>query len=100
MNTAIPNPPEEQNFPYIASIRHFSKHKCCGIVITQDHVVVVPGCFYIEDELDGELHFYRVWIPIPYKGVIGRYFKIVDIERSTDFKDDIAVLLVSHYTKN
>ena len=100
MNSSIPNRPAEQNFPYIASIRYKHKHKCSGIVITQDHVVVVPGCFYIGDELEGEFHRYEVWIPIPYKGVFGRYFKIVDIDRSIDFKNDIAVLLVSHYTKN
>ena len=100
MNTAIPNRPEEQNFPYIASIRYTRKHKCSGIVITQDHVVVLPACFYNEDELDGELHLYEVWIPIPYKGVIGRYFKIVDIDRGIDFEEDIAVLLVRHYTIN
>ena len=76
-------------------------HKCSGIVITQDHVLVVSGCFYdMEDKLVAGLHLYEVWIPIPYKGMPGRYFNIADIDVGITYKIDIAVLLVSHYTKN
>ena len=96
MDIAIPNRRVEQTFQFIASIRYKHKHKCSGIVIGQDYVVVVPGCFYIGDELEGEFHLYEVWIPIPYKGVSGRYFKIVDIDVHIKASRDIAVLLVSH----
>ena len=101
MNIEKPNTNVENNFQYIASIRFWNEHKCCGIVISQDHVGVLPGCFYNErNELVGALHLYTVWIPIPYKGLPGRFFTIADIDRSTVFPRDIAVLLVSHYTKN
>ena len=43
--------------------------------------MVVPGCFYEMDKLVGGLHLYEVWIPVLYKGLPGRYFKIVDIRR-------------------
>ena len=101
MNIAIPKPHVENKFQYIASIRFWNEHKCCGIVISQDHVLVVPGCFYDEDDkLVGGLHVYEVWIPIPYNGHPGRSFKIDGMEVSSQFKHDIAILLVSHYTKN
>ena len=97
MNSAIPCSHVEDKFQYIASIRFWNRHKCSGIVISQDHVLVVPGCFYDEDDkLVGGLHLYEVWIPIPYKGLPGKYFKIVDIDVNIRFKRDIAVLLVSH----
>ena len=100
MNSAITSSHVEDEFQYIASIRFWNRHKCSGIVISQDHVVIVPGCFYENDEFVGELHRYKVWIPIPYKGLSGRYFKIADIDVNIRFKHDIGVLLVSHNTKN
>ena len=100
MNIAIPNPDFENEFQYIASVRFWNEHICCGVVISQDHVLVVPGCFYENDELLGGLHLYEVWIPIPYNGYPGRNFKIAGIELGIRFKHDIAVLLVSSYTKN
>ena len=104
MNSAMPNRHVEQNYQYIASIQYIHVHKCSGIVITQDHVVIVPACFYNEDEQEGELNLYKVWIPIPYRGRPGKYFKIVDIHINTKvnirLKRDIGLLLVSHYTKN
>ena len=101
MNSAIPNRPAQQNLPYIASIRFMYAHRCCGVIISQDHVGVLPGCFYDEQEnLIGALHLYEVWIPIPYNGNPGRFFTIAGIHVSNLFPREIAVLLVSHYTKN
>ena len=101
MNSAIPSSHVEDKFQYIASIRFWNRHKCSGIVISQDHVVIVPACFYDEeDKLIGALHLYEVWIPIPYHGNSGRYFTIADIDVNTEFKDDIGLLLVSHNTKS
>ena len=100
MNSAIPSSHVEDKFQYIASIRFWNKHKCSGIVISQDHVMIVPGCFYENGELVGGLHVYQVWIPIPYHGNPGRYFTIADIDVHTRHKDDIGLLLVSHNTKS
>ena len=100
MNSVIPSSHVEDRFQYIASIRFMHVHKCCGIVISQRHVMIVPGCFYENDKLVGGLHVYQVWIPIPYHGNPGRYFTIVDIDVNPRFKDDIGLLLVSHNTKS
>ena len=100
MKSVIPSSHAEDKIQYIASIRFWNEHKCSGIVISQDHVVIVPGCFYENDKFVGGLHLYEVWIPIPYKGLSGRYSKIADTDVNIRFEHDIGVLLVSHYTKN
>ena len=100
MNIAIPNRRVERTIQYIASIRYSHAHKCSGIVNSQDYVLVIPTCFYGNDELVGKLHLYEVWIGIPYKGLSGRYSKIAEINVSIRFKHGIEVLLVCHYTKN
>ena len=97
-NITRANSPRIQNFQYIVSIRFRNIHKCTGIVISQEHVLVVPECFYENNKLAGEIQLYEVWIPIPYKGLSGRYFKIADIDVNLRFGRDIGVLLVSHYT--
>ena len=78
---------------YIVSIKENNKAKCNGVMVSQKNALVVPKCFGSLKEKE-IFEKWTVWVPITAAGKMGRNYNI----KGYDFKENIGVILVRHYT--